>query len=341
MPTFEFDDGGAGANQTTTVTSANAALNFTEDGVDFTFSTVNPSGTAALYYSPGAPGGALSFSDFNNTGMFTLAVNAATNNLLRNPALNVATISGTWTVTFVHATNAALNQQVTGLTSANTGAITAPAGDYSSIMFTASSGGGGFMAIQSLTAEIVCFLGGTGIATPDGRVAVEDLRPGDRVLLADGRSTEVKWVGVLDVDTRLTHPAKVNPVCITAGALGGGLPERDLLVSPEHAIEIDGTLYNAGTLVNGETIYRKARMPKEGFTYYHIETDSHELLLAEGVPAESYIDYLSRDRFDNPPEADGRVIPEMALLRVSAARLVPAELKARLQEIAGQARVAA
>ena len=82
-------------------------------------------------------------------------------------------------------------------------------------------------------------------------------------------------------------------------------------------------------------------MPKEGFTYYHIETDSHELLLAEGVPAESYIDYLSRDRFDNPPEADGRVIPEMALLRVSAARLVPAELKARLQEIAGQARVAA
>ena len=104
MPTFEFDDGGAGANQTTTVTSANAALNFTEDGVDFTFSTVNPSGTAALYYSPGAAGGALSFSDFNNTGMFTLAVNAATNNLLRNPALNVATISGTWTVTFVHAT---------------------------------------------------------------------------------------------------------------------------------------------------------------------------------------------------------------------------------------------
>ena len=172
MPTFEFDDGGTGANQTTTVTSANAALNFTDNGVDFTFSTVNPSGRAALYYSPGAPGGALSFSDFNNTGAFTLAVNAVTNNLLQNPAFNVSVISGTWTVTFVHATNAALNHQVTGPASANTGAIAAPAGDYSSIVFTASNGGGAYMAIQSLTAEIVCFLGGTGIATPDGRVAV-------------------------------------------------------------------------------------------------------------------------------------------------------------------------
>lgn len=341
MPTFEFDDGGPGANQQTTVTSANAALNFTEDGVDFTFSTVNPSGVAALFYSPGVPGGALSFSEFNNTGMFTLAVNAATNNILQNPALNVSFISGTWTVTFVHATNAGLNHQVTGLTSLDAGVIGAPAGDYASIVFSASNAGGGYMAIESLTAEIVCFLKGTGIATPDGRVAVEDLRPGDRVLLADGRSTEVKWVGALDVDTRLTHPAKVNPVCITAGALGGGLPERDLLVSAEHAIEIDGTLYNAGTLVNGETIYRKAQMPKEGFTYYHIETEAHELLLAEGVAAESYIDYAARDSFDNAPDGDGRVIPEMALPRVSAARLVPAELKARLQEIAGQARVAA
>lgn len=332
MPTFEFDDGGPGANQQTTVTSVNGALNFTEDGVDFTFSTINPSGVAALFYSPGAAGGALSFSEFNNTGMFTLAVNAATNNILQNPSFNVSFISGTWTVTFVHATNAALNHQVTGLTSADTGAIGAPAGDYSSIVFTASSGDGGYMAIQSLTAEIVCFLKGTGIATPDGRVAVEDLRPGDRVLLADGRSTEVKWVGALDVDTRLTHPAKVNPICITAGALGGGLPERDLYVSAEHAIEIDGTLYNAGALVNGETIYRKAQMPKEGFTYYHIETEAHELLLAEGVAAESYIDYASRDSFDNAPEGDGRVIAEMPLPRVSTKRLLPESLKTRIAQ---------
>ena len=72
-------------------------------------------------------------------------------------------------------------------------------------------------------------------------------------------------------------------------------------------------------------------MPQDGFTYYHVETVAHELLLAEGVAAESFIDYAGRDSFENAEEAQDRSIPEMALPRVSAKRLVPDSLRAGLE----------
>lgn len=173
------------------------------------------------------------------------------------------------------------------------------------------------------------------IATADGETPVEKLTAGDKIRTRDGRLTPVKWVGTQAINVRLTHPAKVNPVCITAGALGGGVPERDLYLSADLAIEIGGTLYNAGALGNGATIYQLRQMPREGFTYYHVETEAHELLLAKGVPAESCIDYASRDSFDNAPEGEGRVIPEMSLPRVSTARLVPADGQGRLRQRPG------
>lgn len=209
-----------------------------------------------------------------------------------------------------------------------------PTKQFNKFTFIANNG---FITIDHITGTPNCFAAGTMIAGEHGEVAVEDLKAGDLVRTADGRLTPVTWLGTQQIDTRLTHPAKVNPICITAGALGGGLPLRDLHVSADHAIEIDGTLYNAGVLVNGETIYQKRQMPKEGFTYYHVETEAHELLLAEGVAAESFIDYAGRDSFDNAADAGERVIPEMALPRVSAARLVPAALKVRLAPAAAAA----
>ena len=71
-------------------------------------------------------------------------------------------------------------------------------------------------------------------------------------------------------------------------------------------------------------------MPREGFTYYHVETDAHELLLTKGVGVESFIDYLGREGFDNAPPALSARIPEMKLSRVSAPRLLPGWLRARL-----------
>lgn len=99
----------------------------------------------------------------------------------------------------------------------------------------------------------------------------------------------------------------------------------------------EGLLVNAGTLVDGAAI--RFAQPGESparFTYWHIETEAHEALLAEGVPAESFVDYLPRTAFDNHDDdlarhgAD-RTIPEMDRPRISARRLLPATLAARLK----------
>jgi hypothetical protein len=183
--------------------------------------------------------------------------------------------------------------------------------------------------VRSMGVSFSCFAPGTRIATTEGPRVVESLRKGDDVLTADGRATPIVWVGRQTVDARTLHPDHVNPIRITAGALGHGLPERDLRLSADHAVEIDGVLYNAGTLVNGTTIYQEQDVLPEGFTYYHIETEAHELLLAEGVAAESFIDYAGRDRFDNGDELRDP-IPEMNLPRVCASRLVPSHIRTRL-----------
>ncbi|WP_235862121.1 Hint domain-containing protein [Roseovarius litorisediminis] len=228
--------------------------------------------------------------------------------------VNVSFLAGSWTV----------NGQALA-----TG-INTLAGPAASLVFTNQSGSAGeILFINSLSATINCFTAGTQIATPQGVRDVETLQPGDMVLTASGNARAVKWLGYARVDTRLAHPAKINPICITAGALGNGLPKRDLYLSADHAIAIDGHLINAGALVNGTTIYQvQGKMP-DGFTYYHVETDAHELLLAEGVAAESFIDYAGRDSFENGAEATA-TIPEMDMPRISSARLVPDHIRAAL-----------
>jgi hypothetical protein len=194
------------------------------------------------------------------------------------------------------------------------------------------------ITITSLSARsLSCFVAGTRIATPDGNTTVEKLAAGDTVMTADGRSVQVKWLGRQFVDTRTTHPAQINPICITAGALAENVPERDLFLSPDHAVEMDGYLVNAGALVNGESIYQVRNMPLEGFTYYHIETEAHELLVAEGCPAESFLDYSDTFGFDNADERDDRVIREMSLPRIASQRLLPAGIRNRMVSREAQA----
>ncbi len=194
------------------------------------------------------------------------------------------------------------------------------------------SGVGGTTLLDFVTADAIqCFCAGTRIATADGPVAVEDLTPGTEIALADGTTAPLRWLGRQDVAPRVLHPAKINPVCITAGALGDGLPERDLYVSGDHAVVLDGMLINASALVNGRTIYQVHDMPLDGFTYYHIELDTHAVLLAEGCPSESYLDVPDRTSFVNGEErADAPPIPEMDLPRISSRRLVPETIVARL-----------
>ncbi|MCB4766989.1 Hint domain-containing protein [Ancylobacter sp. Lp-2] len=176
---------------------------------------------------------------------------------------------------------------------------------------------------------IVCFLAGTMIATPTGEVAIETLEAGDLVLTADGSAKPVRWLARQTVSTLFADPLKVMPVRIAAGALGDGVPLRDLSVSSDHALEIDGVLVQAGALVNTASIARRTDMP-EIFVYYHVELDEHALILAEGVPAETFVDNVTRRRFDNWQEAPEAPILELDLPRVKSARQLPRHIHERL-----------
>lgn len=181
---------------------------------------------------------------------------------------------------------------------------------------------------------LLCFMKGTRIATPDGEVAVETLKIGDLVLTAEGKAMPVRWIGRQTVSTIFADPLRVLPIRITAGALGENLPVRDLLVSPDHALLVDGVLIHAGALVNGTTIRRESDVPTT-FTYYHVELADHSLILAEGVPAETFVDNVDRLAFDNWEEhealyGDLPPIPELELPRAKAQRQVPMATRQRL-----------
>jgi len=179
-------------------------------------------------------------------------------------------------------------------------------------------------------------LRGTDIDTPAGHVAVEDMSQGDEILTSDGCVTHVKWIGRQTVSTRFGPAERLRPVRFAAGSLGGGLPLRDLLVTADHGISLDGLICNAGALVNGTTITEVPLAEFDGsYTVYHIETETQDIILAEGVPAETYIDYVGRQAFDNYAEyialyGEEASITEMPYPCVSSARLLPEEIKRRL-----------
>lgn len=149
---------------------------------------------------------------------------------------------------------------------------------------------------------IACFAAGTRIATARGEVPVEALRLGDLVVTA-GRGAglrPIRWLGRTRADIA-RHPDRtaIAPILVRAGALGSGAPHRDLRVSPDHALHLDGHLVPAALLVNGTTILQELWCP--AVEYWHVELDSHGLLIAEGALAESYLDDGNRGQFDNGP----------------------------------------
>jgi Hint domain-containing protein len=190
-----------------------------------------------------------------------------------------------------------------------------------------------FIIAGTDTIEAVCFCAGTMIACPDGERAVETLSIGDLVLTSGGRVMPVRWIGRNTVSTRFADPLRVLPILIRAGALADHLPERDLLVSPEHAVLVDDILVQAGALVNGLSIVRESNVA-ETFVYYHIELAEHALVLAEGTPAESFVDNIHRMAFDNWEEHEALYgdapIVEMDYPRARSHRQVPMEIRARL-----------
>lgn len=190
--------------------------------------------------------------------------------------------------------------------------------------------------LDSINGTPTCFAFGTHIATPSGEAAVQNLAVGDEILTAEGETRVVRWVGRQTFDTTLGIPLERRPVRISKGALGQGLPKRDLVVTGDHALFLDGILVNASTLVNHDTITIDGPDKlRRKFTVFHIETDDHALIQAEGVATETFVDAASRTDFDNYAQYRAlygcdRIIPEMRYPRVTAARLVPQALRRRL-----------
>jgi hypothetical protein len=83
---------------------------------------------------------------------------------------------------------------------------------------------------------------------------------------------------------------------VVAGAFGDGLPHRGLFLSPDHAVFIDGVFIPIRYLVNGRTIRQE---PRAAVSYWHVELERHDVLLAEGLPSESYLDTGNRCAFVN------------------------------------------
>jgi hypothetical protein len=194
----------------------------------------------------------------------------------------------------------------------------------------------GSTSYASQDTDIVCFLEGTLIATETGERCVEDLGVGDRIRTADGHIVAVKWIGRMTVSTRFGPAERLMPVRFAAGSLGDGLPHTDLTVTADHGMLVGGIICHAGALVNGTTITRVplAEMG-ETYTVYHVETEEHEIILANGAPAETFIDNVSRRVFDNFAEFEALYgdVPEMEELpypRAMSARQVPERLKVKL-----------
>ena len=204
-----------------------------------------------------------------------------------NTATGVLTLAGNDTLSNYQ-------QVLAGVTFATTSTSTASR----SITWTVSDGlVTSSSPVSTITMQTACYCSGSMILTEDGEVPVERLRVGQRVRTFSGDLRPVQWVGSRRIAlANHPRPHDVMPVRIEPGAFGEGLPAQALCLSPDHAVFIDGALIPIRYLINGASI-RQETLPV--VHYFHIELDRHDILIANGLPAESYLDTGNRAAFAN------------------------------------------
>jgi len=153
----------------------------------------------------------------------------------------------------------------------------------------------------ALEEQVACYCAGTRILTDRGEVDVEALSIGDYVLSRNDVLRPIRWLARRSYEGRfLKANRNLLPVCFTQGALGDNVPQRDLWVSPHHAMYIDGILVEAKDLLNDISIYQAD--DAEAVDYFHIELDSHDVIVAEGALSETYLEDGDRSMFHNAQE---------------------------------------
>jgi hypothetical protein len=148
---------------------------------------------------------------------------------------------------------------------------------------------------------VACYCPGTLIETAGGQQTVETLKIGDEVMTMSGVARPIKWIGRRSYGGRFVMGRKdILPICFKAGSLGDRVPKRDLWISPHHAMYLQGVLIEARDLVNDVSIVQAEQVEK--VEYFHIELDSHDVIIAEGSLSETFVDDNSRGIFHNAHE---------------------------------------
>jgi hypothetical protein len=175
------------------------------------------------------------------------------------------------------------------------------------------------------------------VSTPAGERPIEDLQIGDEVLTLSGPRA-VKWIGFdkyTKDDGRPWQPG-VMPIRVARSAIADQAPHRDLYLSPAHRVFINGALIPVKYLVNGTTIAPAAPEGMAVIEYYHIEFNTHEVVLAEGAPVESFReDDSEREFFSNFVEYERLYGRDQARMTPFAPIL---DYRNRRQRLAGLAR---
>ena len=145
--------------------------------------------------------------------------------------------------------------------------------------------------------DVPCFTSGTLIRTPKGNRPIEELEIGDTVIVASGKIRQIRWIGSRKLNkTNLDANPKLQPVRITKGAMGNGLPQRDLLVSRQHRMLVSSKVAermfgvtDALIAANKLTTHPNVGVDEsvEEVEYFHLLFDKHEVIFAEGAPSES------------------------------------------------------
>jgi hypothetical protein len=187
-----------------------------------------------------------------------------------------------------------LNDQLTVVSGGDTLSLQL-AGSYAIQWHVTSDGDGG------TDVQPACFARGTRILTENGERPVEELQIGHKVLTLAGDKRRIKWIGRRGYrGAFLLRNSDMWPIRVKAGALAADAPRRDLYLSAKHALFLEGLLVPVECLVNGSSIVR-CQCPDE-IEYFHIELSSHDVILAEGAAAETFVDCDDRQIFHNACE---------------------------------------
>ncbi|BCK76522.1 outer membrane protein [Acetobacter aceti NRIC 0242] len=150
------------------------------------------------------------------------------------------------------------------------------------------------------TYTFACFLADSMILTPQGDVPVQDILIGDEVVAMVNGLPEIRkvvWTGVthVSVSADLPDDEAGYPVRILKGAFSQNVPWKDMLITSEHCLYLEGRFIPVRLLVNGRSIFYDRTITS--YDYYHVETEQHSILSADGVLTESYLDTGNRSSF--------------------------------------------